>query len=127
MFDSISFTAPTRTEYVTRTVHEHRAPTDESVKLLHEMEQKAQDKIEKTVRLESNSLKAVLHQMMDPLNLDSVYVIQLDLNGNRHRCVIRIDSLKNKEERIKYIVQELANQITCEVLKSVSDELVRVL
>ena len=125
MFDK--YIVPTKTEFVTKDVHIHRAPTDESVKLLHEMEQKAQDKIEKTVRLESNTLNAVLHQMTDPLNLDSVYVIQLDLNGNRHRCVIRIDSLKNKEERIKYIVQELSNQIACEVLKGVSDELVGVL
>ena len=46
MFDKIIL-APgrTRTEYVTREVHEHRAPTDESVKLLREMEQKARDQV----------------------------------------------------------------------------------
>ena len=30
-----------RTEYVTRTVHEHRAPTDESIRLAREYEEKA--------------------------------------------------------------------------------------
>ena len=42
MFDrTVIVPGRTQTEYVTREVHEHRAPTDASVKLLREMEQKA--------------------------------------------------------------------------------------
>lgn len=127
MFDTANYITPTKTEYVTRTVHEHRAPTDESVKLLSEMERKAQDKIEKTVRLETNSLKAVLHHMTEPMNLDVIYVIQLNLNGNRHKCTIQVDSYKSKEERIQQIVKEYSEFIAREVLKDIGNELVKVL
>ena len=49
----------TRTEYVTRNVNvtEHRAPTDESVKLLREMEAKAEAEVIKAVAVGNQSFE----------------------------------------------------------------------
>ena len=125
MFDR--YIVPTKTEYVTRTVHEHRAPTDESVRLLREMESKAQEQVDRSVRLETNNLKAVLHFMREPLQLDYIYCIQIDLNGERHKVEIRADSFRSKEERMDMIIEELSKAIASKVLRDVSNELVRVI
>lgn len=47
---------PGTTRYVDRnvTINEHRAPTDESVKLLKEMEEKAEAKLIEAIRLDGN-------------------------------------------------------------------------
>lgn len=44
----------------TRTIHEHRAPTDESVKLLAEFEAKARERIAQTVRVQGAWLDCVV-------------------------------------------------------------------
>ena len=57
----------TRTEYVTRTVnhHEHRAPTDQSVALLKEMELAARAKIEQSIHVGNTTFECVVHVMQD--------------------------------------------------------------
>lgn len=52
---------PTRTEYVTREIHEHRAPTDQSVALLKEMEAAAKDKIVDAVHVGDSYFECVVH------------------------------------------------------------------
>ena len=55
----------TRTEYVTRTVHEHRAPTDQSVALLKEMEAAAERKIEQSIHIGNTTFECVVHIVND--------------------------------------------------------------
>jgi hypothetical protein len=67
MFDKTLILSAGRHDSYQRTeVHEHRAPTDASVKLLREMEQAALDKIMATVRLEGCPVDCMLAQMRDP-------------------------------------------------------------
>src|SRR5437899_141820 len=49
------------TERVTEHVHEHRAPTDESVRLLSEMEKAARDKIVEAIHVGDTTFECVVH------------------------------------------------------------------
>lgn len=57
----------TRTEHVslTTTVHEHRAPTDESVRLLKEMEEKAERKLVESIHVGDTLVECVIHVWQD--------------------------------------------------------------
>lgn len=82
-----------RTEYVTREVHEHRAPTDESVKLLREMEQAADARRIASMRLESNAFKGMVEVMRHMRDQRTEAVAIFDLNGSRLTAKADIDEL----------------------------------
>lgn len=67
----------------THTYHEHRAPTDQSVALLREMEKAALDKVIQAVRLEGCGIDAVLHHMREPRDGDHRFKIIYKINGER--------------------------------------------
>ena len=79
----------TRTEYVTREVHEHRAPTDASVALLREMEQAAQTKVIEAVRVGNTSFECVVHREIDNLNDQIVFCAVFKLNGQQETAEYR--------------------------------------
>ena len=56
-----------RTEYVTRTIHEHRAPTDQSVALLRDMEAAVERKIEQSIHIGNTAIECVVHISKDML------------------------------------------------------------
>ena len=60
----------TRTEHVSRntTIHEHRAPTDESVRLLKEMEEKAERKLVESIHVGDTLVECVIHAWLDPMS-----------------------------------------------------------
>lgn len=72
------------------TVHEHRAPTDASVKLLQEMEDKARDKFIGTFYCENNSLKCEWHVFKEPMTGDCRALADFQLNGTKHRLDVRL-------------------------------------
>jgi hypothetical protein len=81
MFDRYQInSAPSHTSV---SVTEKRAPTEESVRLLREMEARAKDEVLQTIRLESNTFKGVLHKMEDYINGQTVYRVVFDFNGKR--------------------------------------------
>ncbi|MBY0561427.1 hypothetical protein [Hyphomicrobium sp.] len=77
----------TRTEYVDRNIDVtiQRAPTDESVKLLKEMEEKILEKVVFRGPFEVNDLKAELVIFLEPVMQDLNAVVAFDLNGRQHR------------------------------------------
>lgn len=83
--------AETRTEYVTKTVnvHEHRAPTDKSIELLREMEQKIRDQVEQSVRLTDNGFECVVQQWRDAYADDLVTIALFSLNGKRMQSEVK--------------------------------------
>jgi len=66
-------------------VTENRAPTDQSVKLLREMEAAARAEVLKTVRVSNTHIEAVLHHRQDPLNCATQYAITYKVNGLRQQ------------------------------------------
>jgi hypothetical protein len=77
----ITVNAPTQTEYVVREVHEHRAPTDDSARLLREMEASAEAKVIKSVRVENCPIDCVIQVMEDAMNDDRIARAVMKING----------------------------------------------
>lgn len=80
------------------TVNEHRAPTDESIKILNEMQEKAKDNIIKSIKIEENYLKAVgIYTQQDSINRDLSYCLRFILNGKEYliKDEIKGDDLNN--------------------------------
>ena len=101
-------------------VTEKRAPTDESVRLLREMEKEALNKIIKNIDLSNNQFYARLLVFEDPLNFNSKGKVLFSLNGKTHELNVSFGFLESKEDMIKMCYEELAKYIAREILRSVS-------
>ena len=74
---------PARTEYVAREVHEHRAPTDESVKLLREMEAKARDAVIQAVHVGDATFECVVHMRKNHIEASTTLLAIFSVNGKK--------------------------------------------
>lgn len=120
MFDRVTVQNPT--QYVTKEVIEHRAPTDESVKLLREMEAAAQAEVIKALKIEGNGFTAHVEMLQDfaqPYLLIARAVY--DLNGTRH--VVKVDVPHNdadgfdaERKLFTKLRDQIAEQIATEAL-----------
>lgn len=120
MFDTFIAPRP-RTEYVTREVHEHRAPTDESVKLLREMEAAADAKRIASFKLEGNSMTGAIEVWHEPHQGYSLFARAVfDVNGKRCTARAQIDEMKSdgfhKIELMQALHAEIAKAVASEVL-----------
>ncbi|MGZ5583454.1 MAG: hypothetical protein ACXWG8_07770 [Usitatibacter sp.] len=102
-----------KTVYHHETVHEHRAPTDESVRLLKEMERAARDKIVETIRIEGNGFNCIVHRSENYLDLDDTvaFVVIYDINGVRRRVDHREPTKRSTENRIDWQARLIDNLI----------------
>lgn len=73
----------TRTEYVDRNITINRAPTDQSVALLREMEQKAEAEVVKAVRVGDNGFDCVVQKILDEASDAVIWRAVFSLNGKR--------------------------------------------
>lgn len=75
---------------VTKTVTENRAPTDQSVQLLRELEEKAHDEVVQAYVSRSNVVEgAVVEVRNDPYSPDTELHIGFRLNGKWNRVVLQ--------------------------------------
>lgn len=79
----IAIESPSRTQYVKQDVHEHRAPTDESVRLLKEFEEKAQDKVVQSVHVGDSAFECVIHKERDCMSDSALLRAVFSLNGRK--------------------------------------------
>ncbi|MFZ2287596.1 MAG: hypothetical protein WAV93_11475 [Bacteroidales bacterium] len=119
MFDKTTiYPGPTNSSV---TVHEHRAPTDESIRLLRELEQKANENVLKSTRVDNNSFTAVLHQMRDALSDLDKYAIIFSINGKKIQVSHDAKAWDKKEETVvairDIVAKEIANQILTGLFK----------
>lgn len=97
--------------------HEHRAPTDESVKLLKEMEQAALDKVDETIRIEGNGFNAVIHLIRenfdDSLRARAVY----ELNGAKivTEHSVGMWKLRNAADTRETLLKELRDKMATDI------------
>ncbi len=83
MFDRYEL-GPSHVEVNTR-ITEQRAPTDESVRLLKEMEGAAREKLLESVRVQNCGIDAVLHRYEDCLTQQTRFLIIYKINGEQRR------------------------------------------
>ncbi len=74
------------------TVTEKRAPTDESVKLLKEMEQAARDKVVETTIVKDTHFECKIHKSVDMLSLMDIYSVIYSLNGRKQTTQVKVDN-----------------------------------
>lgn len=120
MFDSYTYKT-TSPSYVSMDVIEKRAPTDESVRLLKEMEQKARDKIIASIELDSNLVKGRVYVMKDYLSGKNNFAVLMDINGKRVEIKVSTDEYESAEAQLQEVYQEIGKRIAAEVMPSVFD------
>lgn len=111
MFDRVEITHLTRPGYQYVNVTEKRAPTDESVRLLREMEKAATDKIIKSLELVSNTLHARVHVMKEHLSGKNQFAVIMDLNGKRYDIRVSTNEYDSIDTQVEQIYQSIGNQI----------------
>lgn len=91
---------------------ERRAPTDESVRLLKEMEAAARAKVVEAMRIESNTVKAVVHRHMDNFDQRMIFKIHYAVNGHKREVTVGIeDTRATIESRLEVLWKALADDI----------------
>jgi ABC-type methionine transport system ATPase subunit len=80
---SLLLASALRPRSTTVNVTEKRAPTDESVRLLKEFEEKAEAKVIQSVAVESNAFNCVVHGMVDGMSNRRIMRAVFDLNGKK--------------------------------------------
>lgn len=103
-----------KNSYVETTIHEIRAPTDASVKLLKEMEQAAKDKLVDSFILKGNSLNGVVSIYREVMRDQLIIEITFDLNGKRINEIVRIHS--DEKNIIDIVKNTVAKRIATELL-----------
>lgn len=116
MFDIRYDTHVTERVHESVTVHEHRAPTDESVRLLREMEQAARDKVVQAIRLEDSPIDCVVHTQKDPMNARHDFCIFVQINGRKIEIRKSFDQEFEVEEIAEGLMVAVSERIAAEVL-----------
>lgn len=109
---------PTQVIETSRTIHEHRAPTDQSVKLLAEFEQKAFDKLISITRLDNNAFGAVWHSFKTVEDDRFHVVCDYRLNGEKRRFEISHSRMSQAD-----LLYEIATAVRNRLIEDLSDYL----
>lgn len=101
---------------VRTTVTEKRAPTDESVRLLKEMEKAAADKVQASVRVSDTNFDAVVHIGHDCMTGDKTVAVFFSLNSKKMRvdCAIRMG--ESQEAAVNKIIDAVSQRIAFELI-----------
>lgn len=102
----------------------NRAPTDESIKLFDQLQQRAEQRVIDSVRIENNTFNAVVHIDYDCLNDQTVFRAIFDLNGKRmtaeaysHHRTTRLVQPGHIARLRDAIAAKIAEQIVIEGIK----------
>jgi hypothetical protein len=102
-------------------VTEKRAPTDESVRLLKEMESEAKQKIVDSITVNNTEFECNIQSEIDGLNDKTTYCVTYRMNGKKNRLYVDIPNWKRPtdvEVMIK-VRDELAKDIASNMIDGV--------
>lgn len=109
---------------LTSTVHEHRAPTDESVRLLREMEASARKAVEKAVRVTNSPIDCVIHVQQDHLSDEVKWRCFYTLNHERrtvdyvHQPMLAEDPMAAVHGLVNALAKDIAQRLVGHFLKT---------
>lgn len=107
------------------TVKEHRAPTDESVRLLREMEQSARDKVTQAIRLENSPIDCVVHVQENLMTSDRDYCVFVKVNGKRLEVRKSFAAGTSDDGIAAGLLEAISNSIACNILARAFTDLPR--
>lgn len=124
MFNT-SYSGGPRSVNVRATTHEHRAPTDDSVRLLNEMRQKLIDQIVSSGR--APFANEISWHVLDRPETFGVEIVGLfKLNGREHRFAIHLRSARLRSEaEPNTVVDEIYESLTKQVAGALTEDLLR--
>lgn len=122
MFDKTTIALPDIINQHT-TIHEHRAPTDESVKLLREMEEAAKKAIVDSVRVQDTHFECVVLTQTDMINCEEQFVAIFSLNGKKMKTPLRISMFDHDENGKKLGPKEKYRRLVLSVAQDIADEI----
>ena len=99
------------------TVTEKRAPTDDSVRLLREMEAKAKAEVIKAVAINDNLFNGVIHTMFDALSYRTTVRLVYSMNGKKLTTDYHIDDSRSLDDSITGLIDAVARDIAIEILR----------
>lgn len=99
------------------TVTEKRAPTDDSVRLLREMEAKAKAEVIKAVAINDNLFNGVIHTMFDALSYRTTVRLVYSMNGKKLTTDYHIDDSRSLDDSIAGLIDAVARDIAVEILR----------
>lgn len=108
MFDVMHHHKYSETKHVN--VTETRSPTDESVRMLMDLEKAAKDKIIASMSLENNVIHAVIHHESMYIDCTNLFRIIYQINGEKRTLDARLPVSKI-EDAMEQIYKTLAEDI----------------
>lgn len=106
--------------FVNATITENRAPTDESVRLLMEMEQAARQKVIESTVVSDTAFECKIMKSKDFESSQDVYIVIYKLNNIKRSVNIKIDIWKQLSPT------EIAVAIRDKVAEDISNEMLKV-
>ncbi len=103
----------------TVSITEKRAPTDESVRLLREMEQKARDEVLQSIKVGNTVFECIVQQVVDCFNDQVRMQAAFSLNGKKMKaefCMWTHEARENRMKLINGLRDEMGRVIATEVL-----------
>ena len=129
MFDRTVIQKATESRLVPyeKTVHEHRAPTDDSIRIYEETLQKAEDRLLSVVTLGDNKLKGSIAVFEDMLNLGTHVNYRFTLNGEEFTGSKKLkDSAGwDMSTTVHMLIEEIAHGIAETLVIEGAEELYR--
>lgn len=92
----------------THQVTEQRAPTDESVRLLREMEAAARQAITDAVRVDDCVVDIVVHTQDDLINAARMFAIVYSVNGTRRDVRVNAPMGRSRDEIASQLIAALS-------------------
>ncbi|MEG0161935.1 MAG: hypothetical protein RR714_06495 [Aurantimicrobium sp.] len=104
-------------------IQERRAATDESVRILREMEKEVQQKITDSIRVQNCEIDLVVHTQVDYLNSQSLMALVYCINGKKTRVDLKFNSweTQDKEKVLDKIIQRLSESIASNLLQGIKN------
>lgn len=106
----------TQTNYVTREVHEHRAPTDQSVALLKEMEEAAKDKVVDAVHVQDTAFSCEVHLIRESFSMQNRVRVIFSIGGRKMHEDVVLSHDDDGRQLVEKIREAVAQRIAGEVL-----------
>lgn len=124
MFDRVTVQSPRSVHHSHHSeVHEHRAPTDESVRLLKEMQEAALQSVVASGKLENNLLTGEVTVVRECFGMENTGIIRLKINGQD--IEVRVDLSPKFAETAEEARKKLVEGIVKGLMRSVGEVLMQ--
>jgi len=121
MFNTYENHTHNHSSYKKVDVHEHRAPTDESIRIYEEIKEKAYNSILQSIKIENNEFKcnAIVYKDYCSDKTSIKYLFLLNNKKYEGSIDVNIFDAKDKFKIVSKLYEQLSENISGELLKTI--------